>query len=108
MIAPMPLQMCDPNMTGLDYLLEFEFVEAISCTYAGVTGFGVLALIVYTAVGGSIYIRTGSAILPFGILMIAGGVILTQMAPIATQFAVLLLLVLPAGIISYLYIRHSR
>ena len=104
----MILQLCNPDKSGLDYLLEFEFIEAVTCTYAGPVGFGLVALVVYTAVAGSIYIRTDSLIIPLGILMMAGGAILTQMAPIATQYAVLLLLLLPAGIISYLYFRHSR
>lgn len=103
-----PMQLCNPDKTGLQYLLEFEFIEAITCTYAGAAGFAVTALVVYTAVAGSIYIRTGSMILPLGILMMAGGAILTQMAPVATQFAVVLLLVLPAGLFAYLYQKHAR
>lgn len=101
------MSLCDPEKSGIDYLLEFDFVEAITCTYANSASLAIVGLIVFTAVGGSIYIRTGSLIIPFGILLLAGGAVLSQMAAVATPVAVLLLLIVPAGVIAYAYYRFS-
>jgi len=100
-------QFCDPSVRPWEYLTNFEFMKAFTCVYAASMGLAVFALIVYTAVASSIYIRTGSVIIPLGIMMMAGGAVITQMAAVATPFVVLLLLVAPAGGVAYLYYRFS-
>lgn len=103
-----PLQLCPGGTDGVDYLTDFQFVEAVTCTYANAVGsFALVALLVYTAVGARIYIRTGSMMIPLGILMMGGGAFLTQMDSVATSFAVVLLLVVPSATIAYVYFRHS-
>lgn len=104
----MSAQFCDPNKSGIEHLLDFEFVEAIGCTYADAASFLIVGLLVYTAVASSIYIRTGSMIIPLGILMLGGGAIIGQMAGVASTYAVLLLLIFPAGIMAYVYLKFSR
>lgn len=100
--------MCDPNKDFAEHLLDWEFVEAIACQYADTTGFLVLGLIVWGAVSSAIYIRTNSMIIPFGLLLMTGGAVLSQMAQVAVPIAVLIVLVLPASITAYLYYRYGR
>lgn len=108
MIDPLPIAaMCDASKSFADYLTAYEFVKAFTCQYANTTGFVVLGLVVYTAISSSIYIRTGSFIIPLGLLMMLGGAALTQMASVALPVAVLLILVVPAGVMAFLYARYS-
>ena len=108
MIEPVILQqMCDGS-SFQQYINNFEFVKAVTCQYADVTGFLTLGLIVYGAVASSIYIRTNSLIIPFGMLMMFGGVALAQMASVAIPVAVMLVLVVPAAVTAVLYVRYGR
>lgn len=108
-IDPMPIaQMCDSGATFAEYLRDFEFVKAFTCQYANTVGFATLGLVVYGAVASSIYIQTDSMILPFGLFLMIGGAALSQMAAVAVPIAVLLALVLPAAVTTYLYVRYSR
>lgn len=99
---------CDPSMTGFEYLLNFEFIKALSCTYFNTAGMLVTGLMVYGAISLSIYIRTGSVIIPFVLLLLTGGAVTTQLAAPALGIAVLLLLVTGAGVMTYLYSKFSR
>lgn len=109
MIDPLPLaEMCTAGTSFADYLGNWEFVKAFTCEYANPIGFTTLGLIVYGAVASSIYIRTDSLIIPFGLFLMIGGAALSQMASVAVPVAVLLVLVLPAAVTTYLYIRYSR
>ena len=100
-------QMCDANKDFAEYLLDWEFVEAISCQYAGVIGFPVFAMLVWAAVGGAIYIRTDSFLIPFGLLLFTGGAVISQMASLALLPAVLITLFIPALAITALYVRYN-
>lgn len=100
--------MCDAGVGFAENIENFEFVEAFVCQYGNTTGFTVLALFVWSAVSSSIYIRTGSFLLPFGLLLMVGGAALSQMASVAAPFAVLLILVVPSAVTVYLYITYSR
>jgi len=101
-------QMCDAGTSFAEYLNNWEFVKAISCEYANTVGFTTVGLIVYGAVASSIYIRTDSMIIPFGLFLMIGGAALSQMASVAVPIAALLVLVLPAAVTTFLYIRFSR
>lgn len=106
-----PLQvgsMCTTGQSFADRLLNWNFVEAITCQYADVTGFLVLGLLVWTAVSSAIYIRTDSFIIPFGLLMMTGGAALSQMASVALPVAVMIILVIPAAVTAYLYWSYGR
>lgn len=101
------LQMCSPGQGFLDRITAFEFVEALTCQYADPIGMATLALIVYAGVAGSIYIRTDSLIFPFGLLLMTGGAVVGQLAAVSTPVLVLLVLVVPAGMVAYLYYRFN-
>ena len=74
---------------------NWKFVEGIVCTYAGALGgLQVFALLVYTAIGGAIWLRTRSLAIPANLLLLLGSVALAQMAAPGAQFAAIILLVL--------------
>lgn len=111
MMTLTPLQtggMCTEGLSFADRLLNWDFVEALACQYADVTGFLVLGLLVWTAVSSAIYIRTDSFIIPFGLLMMTGGAALSQMANVAVPIAVIIILVIPASVTAYLYWQYGR
>lgn len=91
-----------------EYMLDWEFVEAFTCQYADTTGFLVLGLLVWGAISSAIYIRTDSFIIPFGLLLMTGGAVLSQMAQVAVPIAVMLVLVIPAAVTAYLYWQYGR
>lgn len=100
--------MCDPSVSGWEMLVDFKFIEAFACTYANTVGMLVLGLLVFGAVTLSIYIRTGSAVIPFVLVMLTGGATLPLVAPPAYTAAVVLVLCSGAGAVTYLYYRYSR
>lgn len=100
--------MCDPTISGIDYLLNFEFLNAFACTYANVAGLLVVGLLVYGAISLSIYIRTGSVVIPFVLLLTTGGATLTQIATPGIAAATVVVLCTGAGAITFLYYRYSR
>lgn len=108
MIDLLPLaQMCS-GKSFQEYIFDAEFVQAFTCQYADTSGFLVLGLFVWTAVSSSIYIRTGSFLIPFGMLLMIGGAVLSQMASVAIPVAVLLILIIPGTATGILYVRYSR
>lgn len=92
---------------GHELITEFEFIRAFTCTYADVVGLLVLGMIVYGAVSLSIYIRTGSVIIPLVLLMTTGGATVAAMSPPAVTAATLLVLFGGGGAIAYLYYRYG-
>lgn len=110
MIPPVPLQqsVCDAGTAGYEYLTNFEFIKAFTCTYANAAGFLVVGLLVYGGISLSIYIRTNSVVIPFVLLLLTGGAVMTQVASVATGLATVLLLTVGAGLITYLYVQYSR
>jgi len=102
-----PSQVCDPNVSGFAYLLDFEFIKAFSCTYANAAGFLTTGLLVYGAISMAIYIRTNSVMIPFVLLLLTGGAVMTQVASVAVGIATILLLVTGAGVITYLYTQYT-
>lgn len=73
-------------------MLQLKFVEATVCTYAQTIGFLTLGMIVYVAIVGSMFIRTKSVSLIAVLILLTGGLVLTQMAPPVLQFVALILL----------------
>lgn len=103
----MTANVCGASKSGFEYLLEFEFIKAGICTYADSAGVLVVGALVYGAISMRIYIRTGSFVIPFVLLLTTGGAVMTQVAPIGTGIAMLLLLTVAAGTITFLYYRYS-
>lgn len=106
---PIALQqgVCDPSVAGQDYLTQFEFIKAFTCTYASAAGFLVTGLLVYGAISLSIYIRTGSVAIPAILVLLTGGVVVVQLAAPAVAVATILVLVAGAGVLTYLYYSYS-
>lgn len=103
-----PLQaVCGAGKDFGEYMTDFQFIEAVTCAYIDTGTLAVVATLTYTAVAGSIYIRTGSMVMPFMLMLLVGGAVLTQMAAISTPIAILILLAVPAGVLAYAYYRYS-
>lgn len=109
-LPPVVLQsgFCSADKSGPEYLTDFQFIEAVTCTYADPVGMLVLGMVVYSAIGLSIYIRTGSAIIPTILLFLTGGAVMAQVAAPFTAAATILVLVAGGGVVAYLYHRYSR
>jgi hypothetical protein len=108
LLAPLQTGVCDASTSGATYLTDFEFIKAFTCTYANAVGLLVVGVFVYGAISTSIYIRTNSVLIPFVLLLLTGGAVMTQLASIATALATLLLLATGAGVITLLWYQYSR
>lgn len=100
------MQAC--TQPGYDYLSEFKFIQAFTCTYAADIGFLVAGLIVWATISLAIYTKQGSPVIPLVLLFQFGGVVVAQIAGVATTVVVLVVLTVPAGIAALLYFRYSR
>jgi len=104
----MALQMCNPNTGGWEYMLEFEFIKAFSCTYANSIGFLVFGLMVVGAIGTSIYIRTGSVAIPAMLVLLTGGASLSVAASPLVAMASIVVIGLGAGALTLAWYNYSR
>lgn len=102
------MSMCDPAKDFGDYLVNFEFIKAPTCTYSDPAGLLVVGLLVFGAIALTSYIETGTVIIPFVLLLTTGGAVLTMVAAPGIGIATILLLVTGAGAMTYLYYRYSR
>lgn len=100
---PVVLQSCDPSRTGVDRVTDFEFIPAVTCVYFETAGLLLTGLLVWSAVAGSIYIRTGSAIIPFILLLLTGGAIMATVASIGIALATVTVLLVGGGVVAYGY-----
>lgn len=99
---------CDTSMSGVDYVRDYAFLKAFACTYASVAGLAVVGLFVYGAVSLSIYIRTGSTLIPMVLLLLTGGAVLPAVASPGVGIATVMLLTTGAGAFAVLYYRFSQ
>lgn len=102
------LQLCSADKTGPEYLTDFEFVEAITCTYADATGILVTGLMVFGGMMIAIYSTTDDIRVPAVLLLLTGGAILPVIASPGLTVAALVLLLTGAGVVTFLYIKYSR
>lgn len=108
MIPYVVLQMCPGDKAGHEYLTDFAFVEAITCTYANEAGFLVTGLLFYGGIMTAIYATTDDIRIPSVLILLTGGAILSQVAAPGLTIAALMLLLVGAGVITILYYRYSR
>jgi len=109
MFDPIILQgLCSAGKTGPEYLTDFQFVKAISCTYVDSAGILVVGLLVYGGVMTSIYSRTDDIRIPAVLLLLTGGAITSQIAAPGLTIAGLVILFVGAGVLTLLYYRYSR
>lgn len=99
---------CEASMTFGDYITQFEFIKAFSCTYFSSAGMLVAGLLVFGGVIVSIAIRTNSVVIPVILVLLTGGAILPQVAGVGVTIVTVMLLVTGAGVITMLYRRYSR
>lgn len=80
----------DAFQTAMENL---DLWEAGFCAYGTPLGELVVGTLVYSAVGLNIFIRTGSLIIPFVLMLLLGGTIFAQMLAIISTFGALVILV---------------
>lgn len=95
----------DYNGDFLEAMVQEEFRDAILCPYQESLGGPLFAMIIYGAITAHIYIRTGSALLPFILSILVGGIAFTQVPSPAAATMTFVLLVL-GGIVPVLVIRR--
>lgn len=101
------LQVCT-GKGGTEHLLDFEFIRAITCTYANSAGILVVGLLVIGGINLAIFIRTGDVRIPVVLTLLTGSVVLPFVAgPALTVIGVTLLLA-GAGALTLLYYRYSQ
>lgn len=81
---------------------NFDLWEAMVCPYGTALGMGVVGTMLYSAFALNIFIRTGSVIIPFVLVMILGGTIIGQMVGVVSAFAGLIVLVVAPLVVSAL------
>lgn len=101
-------QVCPGNKSGYEYLYDFEFIKAFSCTYFESAGLLVTGLLVFGAVGISLYITQDSVIVPVILLLLIGGAAVPLIAGPGVELAVVVLLITGAGALTYLWYRFTR
>jgi hypothetical protein len=82
--------------------------NATFCTYAAPAGELTVGLLFYAAVSLAIFIRTGSPMIPFALVMLLGGTILAQMVGIVSTFAAILVLVSAPLIVAVFIFKVDR
>jgi hypothetical protein len=100
--------LCAAGKSGPEYLTDFQFVKAISCTYADSAGLLVVGMLVYGGVSISIFARTGDIRIPAVLLLLTGGAVTSQIAAPGLTIAGLIVLLVGAGVLTLLYYRYSR
>lgn len=101
------LQFCSGGMDFQDRLNEWLFTEAFTCEYAEPMGFLTFGMIFYGGILSSIYLTTGSIVMPAVLLLVVGGAVIAQLAAPAIPFVLLTILGTGAGSIAYLYAKLS-
>lgn len=81
---------------------NFDLWDAFFCGYAGPLGQLVVGTFLYSAIGLNIFIRTGSLIIPFVLVLLLGATVLAQMVAIISTFAGLVILVVAPLVVSAL------
>jgi len=82
----------DWNGDYLDALAEFAFRDALLCPYQTSIGGPEFATLIFGAIGMALMIRQGSVAIPAVILVVTGGVFVTQIAGLAVGFVTALVL----------------
>lgn len=102
------MSMCDPAVSGIEYLNSFEFIKAFTCVYVDPASVVTVGLLVWAGIGAAIYARQGSIVTPVILLLLTGGAIMTTIAAPGVAMVGFLVLVVPAGIVAYAIYRYSR
>jgi len=102
-------EFCTDGAGFTDYLGDFEFINAFTCTASELGGgFATVATLIMGGVALSIYIRTGSVALPAVLVLLTGGGILSLLAPPAITLAAILVLLFGAVVLTLAYYRYAQ
>lgn len=95
----------DAFITAMENL---DLWEALFCPYATPLGELAVGSIVYAGFALNIFIRTGSVIVPFILVLLLGGTILAQVYAVISAFAALIILIAAPLVVSALVFLLDR
>lgn len=101
----------DPDSTCLEFIVEIEdrnFFCAAAGPFTGVLPLPVLGMVVWGALSMGLFIRTGSPIIPYVLLLLTGGAIGGVLAGPALSLITVLVLAVVGGVPLLLYINYAR
>lgn len=87
---------------------NLDLWEAMFCAFGAPLGEAVVGSVLYAAIGLNIFIRTGSAIIPFILALLLGGTILAQMFAIISSFAAIIILIVAPLVVTGLIFTLDR
>jgi len=90
-----------------DALNDYQFADAFVCAYWDTVGQLATGLLVWGAVSTAIYIKTGSIMIPYVLLLLLGGTVLSQVASVGVTLAGIIVLATLGGVPTYLIWRYS-
>lgn len=99
--------LCSAGLIGVEYLKNFEFMAAISCTYIDAVGLLVAGTLILGPLFAVTYIRTGSPIVPFVLFLVVGGAVTSVISGPLMGFATILFLLVGGGVVAYVYREFS-
>jgi hypothetical protein len=90
-----------------DALRRFNFGDAFVCPFWDTVGQLATGLLVWGAISTAIYIVNGSIIIPYILLLLLGGVVLTQVASVGVTLAGVIILGVLGAVPTYFVWRYS-
>lgn len=96
---------CSDFSSYTEFIRNGQFMDAIICPYADQMGMMVFAMLVYGAISTSLYIYTGSIIIPLVLAILIGAIVMIELPAIAANIAVLAAVVVIAVGVYLLYRR---
>lgn len=87
---------------------NLDLWEAFFCAYGSPMGEIVVGSILYAGIGLNIFIRTGSALIPFVLMLLLGGTILAQMFAVISSIAGIIILVVAPLIVTGIVFAMDR
>lgn len=92
---------------GLDALMDWQFMRGLGAPYAEAMGLAPFMLIAMTGISGAIYLRTGSVMLPVGLLFLTGGALVPLLPSVGVMWLVVLVVLVGFGLFAYLYLQRA-
>lgn len=107
MIPRVVLQSCEYGQDMAEYITDgFRIADAFRCQFSGV-GLEIAGFILMAAIFVPLYIRSRSPVIPLVLMLLVGGAFVSAIAGPWTAIAALVLLVVGAGGVTYLYAQYS-
>lgn len=83
---------CTDYDTYWEFMINWQFYDAIYCLYGDHVGYLLFPFLVYGALATSLYIYAGSLIMPLVLTIILGGVVVVQLPPGPIRFIAVIVL----------------